>query len=142
MNSPNNFNCSTTCEGMHAVFQWHRYEIEDQVNESEKEQDVDKEFMEKFEEASAKLLERVAHLEKELKLLKSDSGTTEEELEKYKMLIAEYRKFKAKNVKHFRFKFDDNSGTFGEIFCPFHIHICIFIFKFRRGATTVNPAAG
>ena len=133
MNAAKTFNCSTTCVGMHAVFQWHRYEIEDQMTDSEIEHGVDKEFMEKFEEASAKLLERVAYLEKELKLLKSDSGTTEEELEKYKMLIAEYRKFKAKNVKHFRFKFDDNSGTFGEIFCPFHIHMGQFLRGGKNG---------
>ena len=33
--------------------------------------------------------------------------------EKFKMLIAEYRKFKTKNVRHFRFNSAENSSGFG-----------------------------
>ena len=33
---------------------------------------------------------------------------------KYKLLVAEYRKFKLKNVKHFRFSSSGTSSAFGE----------------------------
>jgi len=139
MNSSKNFNCSTTCVGMHADIQWHEYKIEDEMEDSESVHSVDTDFMDKYEEASAKLLKRVAFLEKELKMLKRGFGITEKWLEKYKMLTAEYRKFKAKNVKHFRFKLDSNSGTFGEI------RIFLFaysIFKFRKRTATFTPPIG
>ena len=61
-----------------------------------------------------KLLKKVADLEKEVNMLKSGVGEKGEELdkEKYKMLIAEYRKFKTTNVEHFRFNAGEN--VFGE----------------------------
>ena len=34
--------------------------------------------------------------------------------EKYKMLVSEYRKFKTKNMKHFRFNSAANLSTFGK----------------------------
>ena len=34
--------------------------------------------------------------------------------EKYKMLISEYKKFKTKNMKHFRFNSAANMSTYGE----------------------------
>ena len=48
------------------------------------------------------------------------TGQRGEELdkEKYRMLVSEYRKFKARNVKHFRFNSDASLTTFGEFFCP------------------------
>ena len=44
------------------------------------------------------------------------TGQRGEELdkEKYKMLVAEYRKFKTKNVKHFKFSSAANLTMFGE----------------------------
>ena len=139
MNSAKTFNCSTTCVGMHADIQRHEYKIEDEMEDSESVHSVDTNFLDKFEEASAKLLKRVAFLEEELKMLKRGFGIFEKRLEKYKMLIAEYRKFKAKNVKHFRFKLDNNSGTFGEI--PFFL-LAYSIFKFRRRTAHFNPPIG
>ena len=136
MNSAKTFNCSATCEGMHADIQWQGNDIEDEIGEMH---DLDTESMDNFEEAQVKLLKRVAQLEREVKMLKSGFGNTWEDLEKYKMLITEYRKFKAKNMKHFRFKDDSNSGTVGEIFCLPLMHN--FIFKFRRGATTFKHSA-
>ena len=43
-------------------------------------------------------------------------GETGEELDrqKYKMLVSEYRKFKTKNMKHFRFNSANNLSTFGK----------------------------
>ena len=65
----------------------------------------------------AKLLYRqLAGLKREMKLLKSNGQEKGEALdtEKYKMLIAEYRKFKRENVKHFRFNLAENSSSFGK----------------------------
>ena len=49
--------------------------------------------------------------------IKIASGQRGEELDrkKYKMLISEYRKFKAKNMKHFRFNSATNLSTFGKL---------------------------
>ena len=43
-------------------------------------------------------------------------GETGEELDrqKYKTLVSEYRKFKTKNMKHFRFNSANNLSTFGK----------------------------
>ena len=60
--------------------------------------------------------------------------------EKYKMLVAEYRKFKEKNVKHLRFNLRANSNTFGELKHPYFD--VKFIMYFRRGATPLNPPIG
>ena len=59
----------------------------------------------------------MADLEKEVKALKSSSvGEKGEELdwEKYKQLVAEYRKFKTKSVKHFWFRSDASANAYGE----------------------------
>ena len=122
MNAAKTFNCSTTCVGMHADVQWHEYKIEDGMEDSGSVHSDDTNFLDKFDEASAKLLKRVAFLEEELKMLKRGFGFFEKRLEKSKMLIAEYRKFKAKNVKHFRFKLENNSGNLVRSVFPF----CIF----------------
>ena len=47
---------------------------------------------------------RLAAIERKMKSLQNDRDGKGEEVdaEKYKMLIAEYRKFKAQRVKHFR----------------------------------------
>ena len=49
-------------------------------------------------------------------VMKIATGKRGDELdkEKYKMLIAEYRKFKSNNVRHFRFSSDKNKEHFGE----------------------------
>ena len=59
-----------------------------------------------------------------MKLMKNDIGEVmkianskrgdELDKEKYKMLVAEYRKFKTKNMKHFRFNAAANLSEFGE----------------------------
>ena len=125
-NSTRSFNCSTTCEGIYADAQWVGKEIEEMEDE-ELGEDVETEFKGKVDENSNKLLTRLAYLEKEvykqladlrteMKLLKSSGQGKGEEIdkEKYKMLIAEYRKFKRENVKHFRFNSGGNSSAFGK----------------------------
>ena len=104
------FNCSTTCEGIYADVQWVEKIIEEDIK------DKKAEVIETVEEVSPMLLKRLANLEKEVKFLKNSFGENGEELdkEKYKMMIAEYRKFKTKNVKHFRFNAAENSSAFGK----------------------------
>ena len=93
------FNCSTTCVGIYAHIKWIGNNIEEGMEDKES-QDADDE-----DETlcSQNLLKKFAVLEKEVKLLKSDVGKDREELEKerFKLLLAEYRKFKAKNVRHY-----------------------------------------
>ena len=49
--------------------------------------------------------------------MKRDGELEGEEVvkEKYQLLVAEYRKFKEKNVNHFRFNLGEESMAFGEI---------------------------
>ena len=115
-NSIESFNCSVTCEGVYADVQWVGNKIEEMKDE-EAEEAVETEIRGKNNEELNKLLKRLADLEKEMKVLKSSGQEKGEELdkEKYKMLIAEYRKFKTKNLKHIRF----NSGyIFGKSLFP------------------------
>ena len=74
------------------------------------------------------LQRRVAFLEREMLLMKQGfgeqvkeivkstfgKGVEEQDKKEYKMLITEYRKFKTKNVKHFRFNSTANVNAFGE----------------------------
>ena len=69
------------------------------------------------------LQRRVVFLEREMKhrfgeKVKSTLGKGIEKQDKkeYKRLIAEYRKFKTKNVKHFRFNSAANVNAFGEYY--------------------------
>ena len=115
-NSTKSFNCSTTCEGIYADVHWVGQKIEEEMENDDSEEVVETEFKGKDDEKLSRLLKRLADLEKEVKLLKSGGEEKVEEVdkEKYKMLIAEYRKFKAKNVKHFRFNSALNSSSFGK----------------------------
>ena len=58
-------------------------------------------------EAFDELRKRVAALERLMK------RGEELDKDKYKMIISEYRRFKAKNVKHFRFNPSANFSMFG-----------------------------
>ena len=70
------------------------------------------------------LQRRVAFLEREMMLMKHGfgekvkstfgKGVEEQDKKEYKRLITEYRKFKTKNVKHFRFNSAANLSEFGE----------------------------
>ena len=90
--------------------------VSDYMNGGDLVHDVDVEFERKFEAASFKLLKRVVDLEQEVKMLKSSAGASVEELDrkKYKRLVAEYRKYKAKNVRHFKFNSTATSPSFSK----------------------------
>ena len=117
-NSTRSFNCSTTCEGIYADVQWVGKKIEEDVkDEDEAEAAVERKMREEVGEELVKLVyKQLADLKTEMKLLKSSGQEKGEELdkEKYKMLIAEYRKFKRENVKHFWFNSGESMGAFGK----------------------------
>ena len=50
----------------------------------------------------------------EVMKITTDKRGDELDKEKYKMLVVEYRKFKTKNIKHFRFNAAANLSEFGE----------------------------
>ena len=114
--STSNFNCSTTCEGIYADIQWAGKKIEEEREDGEAETDAETEFTGKDDEKSNKVLRRLADLERKMKLMEGALGEKRDELdkEKYNLLIAEYRKFKTKNVRHFRFNSAENSNAFGK----------------------------
>ena len=121
-NSTKSFNCSTTCEGIYADIQWIGKKIEEEIKE-EGEEAVERTIKGEVGEELNKVYKQLADLKKEMKLMKNSGGEKGEELdrEKYNMLITEYRKFKTKNVKHFRFNSAANLGAyrkskFGPIF--------------------------
>ena len=121
-NSAKSFNCSTTCEGIYADVQWVGKKVEEDVEDDEAEAAVEREVGEEL----AKVYRQLAELKTEVKLLKSSGQEKGEELdkEKYKMLIAEYRKFKRENVRHFRFNSGENSSAFGKFLILSILTIC------------------
>ena len=64
----------------------------------------------------------LADLQAEVNKLKSNGQGKEEEVdkEKFKMMITEYRQFKANNVKHFRLNVRANSSSIGELNLNIH----------------------
>ena len=102
-NSIESFNCSVSCEGIYADVQW----VEKKTEEEIEEEAVERESEGMVYEELKKLRKRLADLERNAKGEELDK-------EKYKMLIGEYRKFKAKIVKHFRFNSEADSSAFGK----------------------------
>ena len=117
-NSRKSFNCSTTCDGIFSDVWWVGKKIEEEMKDDEAEAAVEAKFKGENGEELNKFYRRIADLETEMKLMKRGGQEKGEELEmekeKYKMLIAEYRKFKTKNVKHFRLNSAENSSSFGK----------------------------
>ena len=120
-NSAETFNCSTTCVGINADV-WAEKTIEEEFDgeDSEAEKEADTRSKEKDE-----VLRRLAELERKLERMEvglrkvvseGAVGQKGEKLDKakYQLLIAEYRKFKLKNVRHFRFSSSGTSSAFGE----------------------------
>ena len=123
-NSAETFNCSTTCVGINADV-WAEKTIEEEIDneDSEAEKEADTRTKDKDE-----VLRRLAELERKLERMEvglrkvvaeGAIGQKGEKLDKakYQLLIAEYRKFKLKNVKHFRFSSSRTSSAFGEYGC-------------------------
>ena len=114
--STKNFNCSTTCEGIYADVEWVGKKIEEEMEDDEAEDAFERKMKGEVGEELNKVYKQLARLKTEMKLMKISGVEKGEELdkEKYKMLVAEYRKFKTENVRHFRFNSAENSTSFGK----------------------------
>ena len=139
-NSFSGFNCSVSCEGIYADVQWVNGPMEDAEAFENDFQRWEQEGVEKALEGEAdndlvdiRLLKTTLssldknimliydQFERKMKLvienkMKNYNDKKGEELdkEKLKRLISEYRKFKIKSVKHFRFNENATSNRFGK----------------------------
>ena len=124
-NSSQSFNCNTTCVGIYADVDWVKKDIEVEANEEKTDKTTKAELEGKIDEDLKKMFlfleNKVKLLENKMQMdigevMKMATGKRGDELdkEKYKMLVSEYRKFKTKNVKHFRFNAAANLSEFGE----------------------------
>ena len=125
------FDCNTTCEGIYANIEWARENIEEGFKDEKRDRMAGSDFQGGLLDDSFLFLqEEINLMKKEMIFMKNDfearlkksAGERGQELdrEKYKMLISEYRKFKTKNVKHFRFNSAANSSFYGK----FYIALC------------------
>ena len=120
-NSAETFNCSTTCVGINADV-WAEKTIEEGIDGEDKDKDKEAETRSKDKDD---MLRRLAELERKLDRMEvglkkvvaeGAVGQKGEKLDKakYQRMIAEYRKSKLKNVKHFKFSSSGTSSSFGE----------------------------
>ena len=141
-NSPKTFHCNTTCVGIYADVQWVGRNIEELKNEKPDGAlntglagEIDDDLMKIL------LLLRKEFKSGDKEVMKIATGQSGDEVDrkKYKMLISEYKKFKTKNVKHFRFNSAANMSTYGEYLLSQYLrkkNIC-----YRR-RDSVNPPIG
>ena len=110
-NSSKTFNCDTTCVGVYADVQWIGKNIEEDFY-NERADEVD--FGGKIDDDLLKILRLMKDDIKDV--MKIATGKRGEELDrkKYKILISEYRKFKTRNVKYYRFNSKATLSTFGK----------------------------
>ena len=117
-NSAKTFDCNTTCVGIYADVQWIGQNIEQEFEEEKADKTLTAQG-----EIDDSLLKRVLYLEREMNIMRHDfeekmklfAGHRGDELKKeYQMLISEYKMFKTKNVKNFRFNSAANFNTFGK----------------------------
>ena len=96
--SSNTFNCSSTCKGIYANVQW--------VGKSVDEDLTQEKFACSKDGEQNQLEKRLDALVKYIKKMENDRDGKGEEVdaEKYKMLIAEYKRFKKQRVQHIRFQ--------------------------------------
>ena len=116
-NSAETFNCSTSCTGIYADVQWVGSDIEEELKD-----DTDE-----LGDWKGKVGDdmRFALIEREMKLMRKDfgeivkstfgKGVEEQDRKKYRRLISEYRKFKTRSVKHFRFNNGSDFSAYGRL---------------------------
>ena len=116
-NSAETFNCSTSCTGIYADVQWVGSDIEEELKD-----DTDE-----LGDWKGKVGDdmRFALIEREMKLMRKDfgeivkstfgKGVEEQDRKKYRGLISEYRKFKTRSVKHFRFNNGSDFSAYGRL---------------------------
>ena len=105
-NSSKTFECNTTCTGIYADVEWVGKNIEEEF----KDDDIEANLEGKIDDELLKVL-----ILFKTEIMRN-TGQRGEELdkEKYKMLVSEYRKFKTKNVKHFKLNSVANLNVFGK----------------------------
>ena len=136
-NSAETFNCSTTCVGIYADVQFKEKLLQEERDGEETEKTI--KLTGKGEEFERQLAD---FIRREMFRLKSSEEAKGEKVDekKYKMLVAEYRKFKEKNVKHFKIDLRANASAFGEFKHPwFDVKIICYS---RPGTTPLNSAVG
>ena len=107
-NSTKTFNCSTTCVGIYADVHREDIAVEEDIDDKEAEQTSN------FKELADLVRKEV------MRMKRSEQGKRgAEDNERYKILVAEYRKFKEMNVKHFELNPSANSNAFGPKFGEF-----------------------
>ena len=116
-NSAETFNCSTSCTGIYADVQWVGSDIEEELKD-----DTDE-----LGDLKGKVGDdmRFALIEREMKLMRKDfgeivkstfgKGVEEQDRKKYRRLISEYRMFKTRSVKHFRFNNGSDFSAYGRL---------------------------
>ena len=129
-NSTKTFNCRTSCVGVYADVHWVGNQVEEEKS-LEEASGVVEEDQEVVPEVSAKILKRLAELEKEVKLLRSNLGENGESVkweetktekwnethkETSKRLVAEYRRFKENTVRHIWFNTTLSTNGFSEFY--------------------------
>ena len=114
--SPETFNCSTTCVGIYADV-WIEKNIEAETADENSATYIEDDMRaNSTDDVLDRVQRRLVELERKMERMEKVVGQKEEELdkEKFKLLIAEYKKFKSKNIKHFRFSSSGASCAFGE----------------------------
>ena len=121
-NSAETFNCSTTCVGIYADVIPKSRRIEGAI--ADVLPDLGAEIKDR-DEVLDRMHRRLAQLERKMstdegglqKVVAEEAiGKKGHELdrEKYKLLVAEYRKFKSTSIQHFRFSSTETSDSFGK----------------------------
>ena len=107
-NSALSFNCSTTCVGIYA-------DVIPDLGAEIKDRD---EVLDRMHRRLAELERRMSTEEEGFQKVVAEEaigkGGHELDREKYKLLVAEYRKFKSTSIQHFRFSSTETSDSFGK----------------------------
>ena len=119
-NSSKTFECNATCIGIYADVQLVVRDIEEEFKNEKPEDTMIADLEGKIDDDLLKilLLLRNEFKSDNREVMKIAIGQKGDEVDKvkYKMLISEYKKFKTKNVKHFRFNSAANVNAFGEYY--------------------------
>ena len=115
------FHCNTNCVGVYADVQWVAKDVEQEYKDDKVDEDIRDVLVREIDEELLKVFllfktEIMKHTNDNVNhKINIATGQRGEELDsmKYKMLISEYRKFKTKTVKHFRFNSAANLSNFG-----------------------------
>ena len=111
-NSAATFNCSTTCVGIYA-------DVIPDPRRTKTGQDRD-EMLDRMHRRLAELERKMSTDEGGLQKVVAEEAIEKKghelDREKYRLLIAEYRKFKSTSIQHFRFSSTETSDSFGKKF--------------------------